>query len=123
MQAANDEKARNVFSPPLCVCVSVCMCVSLPVNTTLIALALQLGDFQSKENFGVNKEGIFKVLKCVIILCISTEKAGRQEDCADQVGQMKLFTLENVMLLYVKSPQSDDSDINLAVCAFSIKLL
>lgn len=99
------------------------MCMSLPVNTTLIALALQLGDFQSKENFGVNKEGIFKVLKCVIILCISNGKAGRQEDCADQVGQMKLFTLENVMLLYVKSLQSDDSDINLAVCAFSIKLL
>lgn len=46
------------------------MCVFL-VNRALIALALQLGDFLSKKKSGAIKghvRGIFKVLKCVIIL-------------------------------------------------------
>ena len=105
----------------LCVC--VCVCVSLPVNRALIALALQLGDFQSKKNSGINNEGILKVLKCVIILCISIEtffaqnwhdrkseaenehketaETEIQEDCTDQAGQMK-FTLETIIVPYDK---------------------
>lgn len=60
------------------VCVGVCTCVRarpyLPVNRTLIALALQLVDFHSKENSGINKDGIFKVLKCAIICEFQLEK-------------------------------------------------
>lgn len=61
------------FVYAVCKQVCVCVCVSLPVNRALIALALQLGDFQSKKNSGINNEGILKVLKCVIILRISIE--------------------------------------------------
>lgn len=62
-EGANHEKGQEMSS----VCTCACMCPSLSVNRTLIALALQLGDFHSKENFGINKDGIFKVLQCVII--------------------------------------------------------
>lgn len=58
----------------VCVCVHVKANPYLPVNRTLIALALQLVDFHSKENFGINKDGIFKVLKCVIICEFQLEK-------------------------------------------------
>lgn len=47
---------------------SLRVCASLPVNSTLIALALQLGDLQSEGNFGINKKDITKVSECVIIL-------------------------------------------------------
>lgn len=67
-------KRQETFS--VLSCVSVHTCVSVSVNTTLIALALQLADFKSKENFGVNNGHISKVLKGVIILCIPTEKNG-----------------------------------------------
>lgn len=71
IETANDEKGQEMSSVSLCVRVcdraSVRVCPSFPVNRTLIALALQLGDFHSTENFGINKDGIFKVLKCVII--------------------------------------------------------
>lgn len=70
---------RNIICPVcahVCVYVSVrvCACPYLPVNRTLIALALQLVDFHSKENVGINKDGIFKVLKCVIICEFELEK-------------------------------------------------
>lgn len=59
-------------------CTCVCVCVRarpyLLVNRMLIALALQLVDFHSKENFGINKDGIFNVLKCVIICEFQLEK-------------------------------------------------
>lgn len=58
----DSKGARNIYCLCACVraCVSACMCY-LPVNRTLIALALQLVDFHSKENFGINKDGTFKV--------------------------------------------------------------
>lgn len=62
MEAVNLEKGQEMYS----VCTCACVCPSLPVNRTLIALALQLVDFHSKENFGINKDSIFKVLQCVI---------------------------------------------------------
>lgn len=77
--------------------VSVCMCVSVPVNSTLIALALQLGDFQSEENFGINKKDISKVSKCVIICAFQSEKTGRRKNYVEQADQMKLFTVESVV--------------------------
>lgn len=55
----------------LCVCTD--MCATSSVNRTLIALALQLGDFQSEKNSGINQQGI-RVLKCVITLCILIEE-------------------------------------------------
>lgn len=63
MEAANLEKGQEMYS----VCTCACVCPSLPVNRALIALALQLVDFHSNENFGINKDSIFKVLQCVII--------------------------------------------------------
>lgn len=80
MEIAN-EKGQEISSvrcarTRVCVYVSVrvCACPYLPVNRTLIALALQLVDFHSKENVGINKDGIFKVLKCVIICEFELEK-------------------------------------------------
>lgn len=99
--------ARNILC--VCVCVHVKANPYLPVNRTLIALALQLVDFHSKENFGINKDGIFKVLKCVIICEFQLEKftlawqkkresEGKREEMAsaerrDQAGWMWLLTL------------------------------
>lgn len=56
--------------------VSLRVCTSLPVNSTLIALALQLGDLQSEGNFGINKKDITKVSECVIICAFQSEEAG-----------------------------------------------
>lgn len=60
-------KAEKLYASHMHVYGRVCMCVFL-VNRALIALALQLGDFLSKKKSGAIKGGIFKVLKCVIIL-------------------------------------------------------
>lgn len=40
-----------------------------------------------------------------------TVEAERQEDCTDQVGQVKLFILETVILPYDKLLHSDHSDV------------
>lgn len=56
--------------------VSLRVCASLPVNSTLIALALQLGDLQSEGNFGINKKDITKVSECVIICAFQSEEVG-----------------------------------------------
>lgn len=122
---------KKLFIPPVCGCVSVCVNVSFAVNRALIALALQLGDFQSKKSLAST---FSQVLKCVIILCISIDKffvykkklqdrknerksehqetaeVERQEDCTDQLGRVKLFTLETVILPYDKLLHSDNLD-------------
>lgn len=40
-----------------------------------------------------------------------TAEAERQEDCTNQVGRVKLFTLETVILSYNRLLHSDVSDI------------
>lgn len=57
METANNEKGQDMS--PFCVCLCVAPCPFLPVKRTLIALALQLGDFHFEENFGFDKDSIF----------------------------------------------------------------
>lgn len=110
METAN-ENGQEISSVCVCfcACVSVHVCPHLPVNRTLIALALQLVDFHSKENFGINKDEHIQSLEvCYLWISIGkihismTEKKeseGKREEMAsayrrDQAGWMWLFTLK-----------------------------
>lgn len=73
--------------------VSLCMCTSLPVNSTLIALALQLGHLQLEGNFGINKKDITKVSVSVIIYAFQSEESGWWKN----YGQMNPPVAESIV--------------------------